>query len=97
MFSETRNISNVFYFQNVTFFCQHPNLDFHIYFDISHFGLLSVEISSLLSETLIGISLKQGGKQGINFRPNHRDMSTRNCYLFEHEAIFVLFFVQKPG
>ena len=27
--------------------------------------------------------------------PNHRDMSTRNCYSFEHLVVFVLFFVQK--
>ena len=39
---------------------------------------------------------KKGEKQGINCMANQRDMSTRNRYLFEHKAVFVLFFVQKP-
>ena len=65
--------------------------------NIFHLGLLSVEISSLESETPIWISSKKGEKQGIiNFRPNHREMSAWNRYLFEHYAVFVLFFVQKP-
>ena len=64
--------------------CQLPNLDFDIC--IFHCRSLLVEISSLKSETPIRISLKKGEKQGINFRPNHRDLSTRNCYSFEHLA-----------
>ena len=36
-----------------------------------------------------------GDKQDIDFRPNHRDMSPWNCYLFEHKAVFVLFLCLK--
>ena len=49
------------------------------------------------SEYLQKVKNKKEKKQtGMNFRPNHRDMFTRNHYLFEHQVIFVLFFVQKP-
>ena len=42
------------------------------------------------------MSSKKGEKQGISFRANHRNMSTRNRCLFEHLAVFALFCVQEP-
>ena len=40
---------------------------------------------------------QNGEKQGINFKPNHRDIYAWNCYLFKHPAFFVQRPRQTPG
>ena len=39
---------------------------------------------------------KKVRKQGMIFRANHRDVSTRSRYLFDHQAVLNLFFAQPP-
>ena len=65
------------------------------YIDIS----FSFTISQLISNRVLNQKLhlnifKKGRKQGFSFRPNQRDMSTWNRYLFDYLAVFVL--SQKP-
>ena len=65
------------------------------YIDIS----FSLTISQLISNRVLNQKLhlnifKKGRKQGFSFRPNQRDMSTWNRYLFDYLAVFVL--SQKP-
>ena len=92
--SEQWNNSHYFCFQNlICFWLSTPKLRFW-YIDISFWFPISRDLESWIKTSDLNI-FKQGEKQGISFRQIYRDMSTRNCYLLEHLAVFVSFFVQK--